>query len=503
MEKGRKIVNGANAALPDFTTERFPHLKRGDFAVLDDRHLGFFEDLLGKENVVTDPVKVAAHNIDWDRQARGRGNVVLKPTSTQQVADVLAYCNAERLAVTPQGGNTGLVWGSVPVFDEIILSTERLNEILSFDEVSGVLTCQAGCILGDIDAYVRKRGFIVPLDLGAKGKCHIGGNLSTNAGGVRLVRYGSLHGSVLGVEVVRADGTVLRLMNTLRKDNSGFHLKHMFIGSEGTLGVITQVAIQCSIAPAAEHVLFLGVPSFGRVVDAFRAAREALGETLSACEMMDGECMRVVVDKLGYRNPLQDDYPFYVLVEASGSDAQHDREKIAKLLNAVRSSGVASDGVLASSEAEMRSLWETRLRVGKGLWADGCLYTFDISVPLRMYYDIVPEMTQRLREAGRTVTRVCGFGHMGDSNLHLAVTTPSFDTELLEWMEEFVYEWTSKRSGSVAAEHGVGFKKNRFLHLSKTAPSVSLMKDLKDLMDPKGILNPYKVLPLGLTGKSC
>lgn len=264
-----------------------------------------------------------------------------------------------------------------------------------------------------------------------------------------------------------------------------------------------QVAIQCSVAPASVNVLFLGVPSFARVVDAFRASRAALGETLSACEMMDAECMRVVIDKLGYRNPLPNDSPFYVLVEASGSDARHDREKVVKLLESVRSSGVATDGVLASSEAEMHALWETRLRVGKGLWADGCLYTFDISVPLKMYYDIVPEMQRRLREAGRPVTRVCGFGHMGDSNLHLAVTSPTFDTELLEWMEEFVYAWTSKRCGSVAAEHGVGFKKNRFIHLSKSAPAVDLMKGIKDLMDPNGILNPYKVLPLGLTGKSC
>lgn len=503
MEKGRKLVNGAVAALPDLTTERFPHLERGDFGAVTDEHLRHFEDILGLENVVTDPTQVAAHNIDWDRHARGQGRVVLKPATTQQVADVLSYCNAHKLAVTPQGGNTGLVWGSVPVFDEIVLSTQRLNEILHFDEVSGVLTCQAGCILGDLDAYVRKRGFIVPLDLGAKGKCHIGGNLSTNAGGVRLVRYGSLHGSVLGLEAVRADGTVLRLMNTLRKDNSGFHLKHLFIGSEGTLGVITQVAIQCSVAPAAEHVLFLGVPSFARVVDTFRAARSALGEILSACEMMDGECMRVVEDKLGYRNPMQEESPFYVLVETNGSDAQHDREKLAKLLESVRSAGLATEGILASNEAEMAALWEMRLRVGKGLWADGCLYTFDISVPLKMYYDIVPEMTRRLREAGKPVTRVCGFGHMGDSNLHLAVTSPTFDTELLEWMEEFVYAWTSKRCGSVAAEHGVGFKKNRFLHLSKSAPAVNLMKGMKDLMDPNGILNPYKVLPLGLTGKSC
>lgn len=266
---------------------------------------------------------------------------------------------------------------------------------------------------------------------------------------------------------------------------------------------VPQVAIQCSVAPAAVHVLFLGVPSFPRVVDAFRASRAALGETLSACEMMDAECMSVVVDKLGYRHPLQSDSPFYVLVETNGSDAHHDREKLAKLLQSVRDADIATDGVLASSEAEMHTLWEMRLRIGKGLWADGCLYTFDISVPLKMYYDVVPELARHLSDNGRPVTRVCGFGHMGDSNLHLGVTTPTFDPELLEWMEEFVYEWTSKRCGSVAAEHGVGFKKNRFVHLSKTAPALSVMKGLKDLMDPNGILNPYKVLPLGLTGKSC
>lgn len=217
-----------------------------------------FESIVGKNHLLVDSSEVEPYNIDFIRCVRGYSRVVLKPKNTQQVSELLKYCNTRKIAVCPQGGNTGLVGGSVPVFDEVILSTQSMNEIEMIDEISGVVVCQSGCILEQLEEKVHERGLCMPLDLGAKGSCHIGGNVSTNAGGLRLLRYGNLHGSVLGVEVVKADGTILDLMSNFKKDNTGYHLKHLFIGSEGTLGLVTKVAIFCPASSKAVNVAFLG-----------------------------------------------------------------------------------------------------------------------------------------------------------------------------------------------------------------------------------------------------
>ena len=203
--------------------------------------------------------ELEGYNQDWLRHYKGHAPAALKPKSTEEVSSILTYCNKNNLAVVPQSGNTGLVGGSIPVHDEIVLSLARMNEVIDFDPVGGLLQCQSGCVLENLDVWLRERGHMMPLDLGAKGSCMIGGNVSTNAGGLRLVRYGNLHGTVLGLEVVLADGTILDTMSTLKKDNTGPDLKHLFIGSEGTLGVVTKVALQTPHAPAATNVAFLAV----------------------------------------------------------------------------------------------------------------------------------------------------------------------------------------------------------------------------------------------------
>ena len=214
---------------------------------------------------MTDPHELEPYNSDWMKKYKGASRLALRPKTTEQVAHILRYCNERRLAVVPQGGNTGLVGGSIPLFDEIVLSLSRMNQIISLDVRSGVVVCEAGCVLEELEAYVNREGFIIPLDLGAKGSCQIGGNVSTNAGGLRLMRYGSLKGSVLGVEAVLADGTVLDLLNTLRKDNTGYDLKQLFIGSEGSLGVITKVAIATPRKATSKQVVVLACTSFQKV----------------------------------------------------------------------------------------------------------------------------------------------------------------------------------------------------------------------------------------------
>jgi FAD/FMN-containing dehydrogenase len=278
------------------TAETYPSLKRDDrFSQLTEEHVSYFKEVLGSSgSAVIDGVTADAEadlepfNEDWMHKYKGQCRLVLKPGSTEEVSKILRYCNEKKLAVVPQGGNTGLVGGSVPVFDEIVINMSRMNKIHSFDEVSGSLVADAGCILEVVDGFLAQKGHIFPLDLGAKGSCHIGGNLATNAGGLRLIRYGSLHGSVLGIEAVLPDGTIMNDLGTLRKNNTGYDLKQLHIGAEGTIGIITKVSIQCPQRSSAVNVAFFGLESFEKVQLAFREAKSQLSEILSAFELMDG-----------------------------------------------------------------------------------------------------------------------------------------------------------------------------------------------------------------------
>ena len=256
------------------------------FSGLTDGDLEHFAKIVGPANIITDSATLEGYNTDWMRKYRGKSTLALRPGSTAEVSAILAHCNARRLPVVPQGGNTGLVGGSVAVDDEIVISLGRMNAVRSVDVDAGHLVCEAGCVLEALQGHVAELGFTMPLDLGAKGSCQIGGNLATNAGGLRYLRYGSLRGSVLGLEAVLADGTVLDNLVSLRKDNTGYDIKQLFIGSEGTLGIITTVAIALPQAPRSVQLAFLGVESYDDVLKTFAAARSELAEVLSAVEFL-------------------------------------------------------------------------------------------------------------------------------------------------------------------------------------------------------------------------
>uniref|UniRef100_A0A131Y155 D-2-hydroxyglutarate dehydrogenase, mitochondrial n=1 Tax=Ixodes ricinus TaxID=34613 RepID=A0A131Y155_IXORI len=465
--------------------------KRGPYAQLEDFDLSMFERLLGTSAVLTDPNDVEPYNEDWLRTCKGSSQLVLLPRSTEEVSAVLSHCHARRLAVCPQGGNTGLVGGSVPVFDEIVLSTSRMRELSALDSLSGTLVCQAGCVLESLEEWASQEGLTLPLDLGAKGSCQIGGNVATNAGGLRLLRYGSLHDNVLGLEVVLADGTVLDSLRTLRKDNAGYDLKQLFIGSEGTLGLVTQVALQCAPRPKALGVAFLGCRQFEDVLATFRAARAALPEFLSSFELMDLESVRCVWENMGLRSPIGE-HAFYILVELAGSDESNLEGSLLKFVEEAMKQQWVSDGTIAQSATHMKELWQIREMVAESLRLDGYVYKYDISVPLCSYMKAVELVRERV---GDGATRVCGFGHMGDSNLHLNVTSPTYSAAVLARIEPFIYEWTAQQKGSISAEHGIGLLKKKFLHLNKSAAAVQLMRSIKQCLDPRGILNPYKVIP--------
>ncbi|CAL8274529.1 unnamed protein product [Merluccius merluccius] len=463
---------------------------RRPFSRLSSEDLAFFRETL-PGGTVTDPDLLEASNVDWLKSVRGHSELMLRPQTTAQVSDILRYCHGRSLAVSPQGGNTGLVGGGVPVYDEIILSTALMDQVLGFDQVSGILTCQAGCVLESLSRYLEDRDFIMPLDLGSKGSCHVGGNVATNAGGLRLLRYGSLRGTVLGLEVVLADGRVLDCLATLRKDNTGYDLKQLFIGSEGTLGVITAVSVLCPRKPSAVNVAFLGCETFDQLLGTFRLSKRMLGEILSAFEFLDAACMGLLNTHLKLPNPISD-CPFYVLVETSGSDAAHDEEKLHRFLEEAMTSSLVTDGTVATEDAKVKALWSLRERVTEALTHDGFTYKYDVSLPVERIYQLVTAMRTHLGGRARSVV---GYGHVGDGNLHLNVTSPARDPALLAAIEPFVYEWTAGCRGSVSAEHGLGLKKRNFIYYSKPRAAVGLMGDIKTLLDPKGILNPYKTLP--------
>ncbi|KAI4181677.1 MAG: hypothetical protein LQ348_004983, partial [Seirophora lacunosa] len=460
-------------------------------------HVNFFRNVLGGGSAVVDGFSADASadlepfNTDWMRKYKGQTKLVLKPESTEEMSKVLEYCNRNMLAVVPQGGNSGLVGGSVPVFDEVVISTSRMNKVRSFDPVSGTLVVDAGCILEVVGQFLHSKGHIFPLDLGAKGSCQIGGNVATNAGGLRLLRYGSLHGNVLGLEAVLPDGTVMDDLTTLRKNNTGYDLKQLFIGGEGTLGIITGVSVLCPQRPAATNVAFLGLESFEKVQKAFREAKRQLSEILSAFELMDGRSQDLVHTVTNQKRPLEGDYPFYCLIETSGSNTQHDKEKLESFLESLMGEEVVSDGVLAQDETQVQSLWLWREQIPECLGHWGGVYKYDVSIPLTNLYELVEDTRQRLDSAGlmgdghdKPVVAVVGYGHMGDSNLHLNVATRRFDEAVENSLEPFVYEWIAKRSGSISAEHGLGLQKKPYIGYSRSETMIRLMKQVKKLFDP-------------------
>jgi len=473
------------------TTDSYPNLKRGDFATLNSQDLRVFQNILHRDRVLTDDSDVQSFNVDWMNTVRGQSRCVLKPKTTEEVSALLEHCSKRKLAVVPQGGNTGLVGGSVPVFDEVVISTQLMNSILHIDEDSGTAVCQAGVVLETLDTELAGRGLMVPLDLGAKGSCHIGGNISTNAGGLRLLRYGSLHGTVLGVEAVSASGEVVDCLNTLKKDNTGYDLKQLFIGSEGTLGVVTKVAISCPTRPKSVNLALLAVPSFDLVLSVFKEAKRSLGEILSSCEFMDKDSMECVTGNLNLTNPICGS-DFYMLLETSGSNSNHDEEKLNTFLEKMMAAGHVTDGTVAVAPSKQRQVWQLRERLAESLLVDGYCYKYDISLPLVVFYQAVLDMRERL---GDNVTRCVGYGHVGDGNLHLNVTTPLYSQEVQSLIEPFIYEWTGRHRGSISAEHGLGFKKRSYIGYSKSPAAIQLMKTIKQAFDPQGILNPYKVLP--------
>lgn len=437
------------------------------------------------------------------RQVHGNSRLLISPATTSEMASILAYCNEHRLAVCPQGGNTGLVFGSTPVHDEVIVSTERMNNAPEIHPTTMSTTTEAGVILQVLQQDAKVQGLLVPLDMGSKGSCFIGGALSTNAGGIHFARYGSMRSNCLGLEVVTPQGQILDLMSSLRKDNAGYDLKQLFVGSEGTLGIITKAEVKLFPYPKSSQVVLLHVSNFSEVLRTFSCATRTLSECLSAFEVMDAESL--LCSGLA-------DYPFEhikgsftILVETHGADHEHDFAKLGNFVQACEDEKInVLAQVLSQSEQQTRKLWSLREELPVKLAQAGTIYKFDVSFPLPQFYDVVEHIRGVARNGSgkfqlpEDEVAIVGYGHFGDGNVHLNIidrTRGKHTADLKEILYPGAYEFTAKaRRGSVSAEHGIGLQKKEYMSLSRSPEVIEVMRQLKKMMDPNGILNPYKVL---------
>jgi FAD/FMN-containing dehydrogenase len=417
---------------------------------------------------------------------------IVRPRDTDEVSRVLALCHQARQPLAPQGGLTGLVEGARTRSHEIALSLELMNRIEELDEAGLTMTAQAGAPLQAVQQKADAAGLLFPLDLGARGSATVGGLIATNAGGTRVIRYGMMRSLVLGLEAVLADGTVVSSLYPAIKNNSGYDLKQLFIGSEGTLGVVTRAILRLMPRPRSQNTALLGLNEFRQLPLLLRELGSSLGGSLSAFEVMWNEFYTLVTTPPArQRAVLPQTFAFYVIADALGSDPETDAARFEKALLGAVEKGFAADCVVAMTAAERQGIWAMRDDVDQfhqfRPW-----FGFDVSLPIRHMEAYVTEVRSKL-DASWPGNRCFVFGHMGDGNLHLNIHVGPGDGDARRSVEEIVYGGLAGRQGSISAEHGIGLEKRAYLKSCRTREELALMKTLKRALDPEGILNPGKV----------
>ena len=419
---------------------------------------------------------------------------MLRPSTTQEVAEILRHCHAHQIPVTPQGGLTGLCGGARPLDGGVALSLERFSGIEALDPVGMTMTVRAGTPLETIQKAAVEADLFFPLDLGARGSCVIGGNLSTNAGGNRVIRYGMTRDLVLGLEAVLPDGTVLPMMNRMIKNNAGYDLKQLFLGSEGTLGVITRVVLRLFPQPGCTSAALCIVPDYPTVLSVLSAARKRLGPLLSAFEVMWADYWHQATERVGTRAPVaMGDGSHAILIEMQGLDAAIDGTRFESLLEHLLDEGLVQDGAVAQSLSDIAAFWATRDAAAE--FANPAIIgphiSFDVGLPVAQM-DAFATRAKAALEAQMGCQSVY-YGHVGDGNLHVVAWVPGAAPQPLSEASRIVYGIVSEMQGTVSAEHGIGTLKKPYLPLSRSETEIALMRQIKAAMDPKAILNPTKI----------
>lgn len=421
-------------------------------------------------------------------------HALVLPRTTEQVSKALKYCNDHAIPVVPQGGMTGLSGGAVPVGPCVCINMERMRQVIEVDVAASTITVEAGVAMETVQKTADAHDLFFPLDLGGRGSCQIGGNLSTNAGGNRVLRFGMARDLVLGVEAVLADGTVIDALRKVIKNNTGYDLRQLFIGAEGTLGIITKVVLK--LYPKAKGVCtgIMAVDDYPAVLELLRRARAGFGSTLTAYEVMWPDFYQLGTVELGRKPPLEIGYGAYVLIETMGTDPTADQERYEAVIGEAMEAGVVKDAIIAQSQREATTLWDVRDSPGE--WSKGNVHWpqlgFDVSVPTGEIGPLAEEIGTLLKTTWPELKAVF-FGHVADGNLHVSVRMSGHNIPELD-IEHAVYSLMEKRRGSISAEHGIGSLKRDFLHYSRSPAELALMRAIKQAMDPKGILNPGKVI---------
>jgi D-lactate dehydrogenase (cytochrome) len=458
---------------------------------------------VGPKGFTDEPQAMEPYLVEWRGLFRGAAKAVVRPGSTEEVAKVVRLCAEAKLPIVPQGGNTGLVGGGVPSEDggSIVLSLARMDRIRAIDPLNHTITAEAGCILADLQKAADEKDRLFPLSLGAEGTCRIGGNLSTNAGGVGVLRYGNTRDLALGLEVVLPDGRVWDGLRALRKDNTGYDLKHLFIGAEGTLGIITAATLKLFPKPRQLETAFIALRRVEDVMEVFARARAASSDLLSAFELIPRFGLEIGIKHVhGVTDPLGAPYPWYALLEVSSSQTEVSlRDALEAFLGEGIEAGLVADGVIATSGAQAMDLWRIREGVVMAQNQEGGSIKHDVSVPVSHVADFITEASAAVEKRLPGI-RPVAFGHVGDGNIHFNLSQPvGMDTKeylaLWDEMNRIVHDAVAARNGSISAEHGIGRLKRHELPRYKSAVELELMARVKRALDPENLMNPGKILP--------
>jgi FAD/FMN-containing dehydrogenase len=461
--------------------------------------LARLKEAVGVKGFTEDPNEIAPHLVEWRSKYQGQTPLLLKPRTTEEVSAILAICNETATPIVPQGGNTGLVGGQIPFHGEVLLSLARLARIRRVDATDMSMIADAGVVLARVQEAASDAGCFFPLSLASEGSATIGGNLSTNAGGVNVLRYGSARALVLGVEVVLADGRVLDLLRTLRKDNTGYDLKQLFIGAEGTLGVITAAALRLFPKPTMHETAFLAVRDPAAAVALLHRLQNATGGLVSAFELISRQGLDFVLAHIpNTTSPLPAPSPWYVLTEVASAGELPLKDIVEKIIASAIEDGSVGDAVVASSDAQRRALWHLRESLSESQKFEGASIKHDIAVPV----DRAPAfLAAGIAAVAKLVPgiRPVPFGHLGDGNIHFNFSVPKGgDNEafLARWDEisHAVHDLVRDFGGSISAEHGLGVMKREEILRYKSETEMDVMRALKHTLDPKNILNPGKVV---------
>ncbi len=473
-----------------------------DYITPNETVLNSFAKVIGKQNIVIKEQDMQPFLVEWRDRYFGKAACILCPETTEEVSQLVRIANDENIAIVPQGGNTGLVGGQIPdeTGKQVVLSLSQLNKVRDVSIQNNTIIVEAGVILEDIHKIASENDRLFPLSFGSKDKCQIGGNLATNAGGLAVLNYGTARDLVLGLEVVLSDGQIWDGLRTLRKDNTGYSLKDLFIGSEGTLGIITAAVLKLYPKPVEEVTAFIGLRSLEDVPRLYSLSMACGGQKLTAFEMLPHIALEFILKHLeNTAAPLKDSYPWYVLLKLSGMRANGQARLIAQtIINEGLSEEYIGEGTIAWTDEQSEELWRMRSNMSRVQKNEGGSIKHDISVPIAK----IPEFITRANDLIELMipgARPVPFGHFGDGNIHYNISQPiGMDKEIFlkKWEEVniAIHEIVVDMGGAISAEHGIGQMKRDLLKQTKSEVEIKLMEDIKNLLDPKYILNPGKVL---------